>query len=67
MRVYRVVILLILAGLTVVLLGTAVYALQTPLPSPITHQEEGKVPITAVYASHSTLSPPQGTPSQNEP
>lgn len=63
MRVYRLVILLILAGLTVVLLGTAVYALQTPLPAPITHQEENGVWGTAVYTSNPTLPNHQDEPS----
>jgi hypothetical protein len=69
MRVYRLVILIILAGLTVILLGTAVYALQTPLPpAPIIHQEEWESPTTAVYASHATLPSYQDTrPLQNEP
>ena len=38
MRVYRWAILTSLAGLTVILLGTAVYALQIPVP-PISHNE----------------------------
>ncbi len=38
MRVYRLAILTLLAGLTVILLGTAVYAMQTP-SAPITHNE----------------------------
>ena len=38
MRVYRLAIMTLLAGLTVILLGTAVYAMQTP-SAPITHNE----------------------------
>jgi hypothetical protein len=43
MRVYRWAILTSLAGLTVILLGTAVYALQTPLPPSVTHNELHKI------------------------
>lgn len=43
MRVYRWVILTSLAGLTVILLGTAVYALQTPPASSITYNELHKL------------------------
>ena len=43
MRVYRWAILTSLAGLTVILLGTAVYALQTPASSTITHNELHKI------------------------
>ena len=62
MRVYRVLILILLASLTVILLGTAVYALQTPPPAPISHVEEDGMWRTAVYPDIPTLSFPQDDP-----
>ncbi len=52
MRVYRWVILTILAGLTVLLLGTAVYALQTPSePPPSANNQQRRTPSTLTLRS----------------
>lgn len=63
MRVFRLIILIILAGLTVILLATAVYAMQTPLPAPISHWEENRVQETAVYPHTAALFFHQNDPS----